>query len=72
MMLVCVDILKLLSDHGWSTYRLIRERRLSNGTISRFRAERMISLKTLAIVCELCQCQPGDILSYVPITKNDE
>lgn len=66
------DPLKKLSDSGWSTYRLQKERQISNGTISRLRAGQSISTDTLDTICRLCQCQPGDILSYVPDPEERE
>ena len=65
-MLVCVDILKLLSEHGWTTYRLQRERQISNGTIMQIRAGKPITTRTIDTVCRLCNCQPGDLMKYVP------
>ena len=65
-MIVFHDVLKLLSDNGWSTYRLQREREISNGTISRLRAGQSVSTDTIDTICRLCECQPGDLISYVP------
>ena len=64
-MIVFDHPLKLLSDHGWSTYRLQKERKISNGTIARLRAGLSVSTDTIGTICELCDCQPGDIISYV-------
>lgn len=65
-MLVWVNVLKLLSDHGWSAYRLQKEKQISNGTIIRIRAGKNISTSTIDTICRLCDCQPGDIIKYVP------
>ena len=65
-MLVYLDILKLLSDHGWSTYRLQKEGQMGNGTIIQIRTGKPISTTTIDTICRLCNCQPGDILKYVP------
>ena len=65
-MIVFVDLLRLLSDHGWSTYRLQKERQISNGTIIQMRAGKHINTSTVDKICELCDCQPGDIMRYVP------
>ena len=64
-MIVFNDVLKRLSDCGWSTYRLQKERQISNGTLSRIRAHKSISTDTLDVICRLCKCQPGDIITYV-------
>ena len=65
-MIVFKDVLQMLSAHGWSAYRLNKERQISNGTIARLRHKQSVSTDTIDKVCELCDCQPGDIMSYVP------
>lgn len=70
-MIVFSDMLKLLSDHGWSTYRLQKERQISNGTISRIRAHQSVSTETIDTICRLCNCQPGDLMTYVPDNEEE-
>lgn len=65
-MIVYKDILKRLSDSGWSTYRLAKDRLMSPSTIDRIRNSQPITTTTLDIVCRLCHCQPGDVLAYMP------
>ena len=65
-MIVYQNILKKLSDHGWTTYRLVKEKQLGNGTINRIRNGESISTDTLGKLCELCDCQPNDLLRYEP------
>ncbi len=71
-MLVCVDMLKLLSKHGWSTYRLQKEKQISNGTIMQIRAGKPITTTTIDTICRLCDCQPGDLMKYVPDENQGE
>jgi DNA-binding Xre family transcriptional regulator len=70
-LIVFSDILKMLSDHGWSTYRLQKEKRISNGVIIQIRAKKPLSTTTIDKICELCDCQPGDLMRYVP-SKQEE
>ena len=65
-MIEFADMLKMLSDSGWSTYRLQKEKQISNGTIIQMRAKKPLSTNTIDKVCELCDCQPGDLMRYVP------
>lgn len=65
-MIEFADMLKMLSDRGWSTYRLQKEKQISNGTIIQMRAKKPLSTNTIDKVCELCDCQPGDLMRYVP------
>lgn len=70
-MIIYNDILKKLSDNGWSTYRLQKESLISNGTIIQIRAGKPITTTTIDTVCRLCHCQPGDLLIYVPDDEGD-
>lgn len=71
-MIVFNDILKKLADNGWSSYRLVKERVLPNSTIITLRAGRPIKTTTLDTICKLLNCQPGDLLSYVPDSEEKE
>lgn len=63
-MIVFNDLLRRLSDAGWSAYRLRKERVISSGTIDRLRAGLSISTDTIDTICRLCSCQPGDLMTY--------
>lgn len=64
-MIVYQDVFEKLQDKGWSTYRLQKEHRIGNGTISRIKAGLSVSTDTIDTICELCRCQPGELLRYV-------
>lgn len=63
-MIVFHNILDILAKRGWSTYRLIKEKQLGNGTITRLRKHQSITTETIDKICELCQCQPEDLMHY--------
>lgn len=71
-MIVFGPIMQMLTEHGYSSYRLRKERLLPEGTLSRIRNGEPINTTTLDTICRLCNCQPGDILSYVPDPKERE
>ncbi len=68
-MIVFHDLLSRLSAAGWSTYRLQKERQLPNSVIIRIRAGKSITTATLDTVCRLLSCQPGELISWEPDTK---
>lgn len=68
-MIVFHDLLPRLSAAGWSAYRLQKEKQLSNGVIIRIRAGKSITTATLDTVCRLLSCQPGELISWEPDTK---
>lgn len=59
------DILGLLKESGYTTYRLRKERLLGEATIQRIRNHELVSWENISTICELTQCQPGDILEYM-------
>ena len=63
-MIVFNNPLKMLAEHGWNTVRLKKERQISNGTIMRLRHGLSVSTDTIGKICELCECQPNDVMHY--------
>lgn len=70
-MIVFNNILQQLSNAGWSTYRLQKEKQLSNGIIMQIRSGKPITTETIDKLCRLLNCQPSDLIRYVP-NKQDE
>ena len=60
------DIMKLLADQGYSSYRLRKEKLLSEGTLTRLRNGEDITTATLDTICRLTGLQPGDLLTWIP------
>lgn len=60
------DILSMLKEKGYSTYILRKEKLLSEGAIQSIRKGEPISWDNIHKLCILLNCQPGDIMEYVP------
>ena len=60
-----IDVLEKLKGAGFSTYRIRKDKLLSESTVQKFRKGETVSLENIAIVCKLLDCQPGDIMEYV-------
>ena len=60
-----VDILAALKEAGFNTNRLRKEKLLSEGVIQALRENRYVSMQNLSKICELLNCQPGDLMEYV-------
>ena len=60
-----IDILAALKEAGYNTTRLRKEKLLSEGMIQSLRENKYISLQNLSKICELLDCQPGDLIEYV-------
>ncbi|MBR3239626.1 MAG: helix-turn-helix domain-containing protein [Clostridia bacterium] len=65
-MIVFEDIMGMLSMRGWSSYRLRNEKILSESIMTRLRSKESITTNTIDKLCELLDCQPGDLMHYVP------
>ena len=60
-----IDILAALKEKGYSTYRLRKDKLLAEATIQAIRNGSLVSWATIAQLCDLLECQPGDLLEYV-------
>ena len=59
------DILVKLKEAGYTTYRIRKEKLLSESTVQKFRNNEPVSWDNITTICKLLNCQPGDILEYV-------
>ncbi|MBD5162094.1 MAG: helix-turn-helix transcriptional regulator [Oscillibacter sp.] len=56
-----------LKKAGYSTYRLRQERIIPESTLQKLRSgNTAITLESFNTICNILQCQPGDILEWVP------
>lgn len=58
------DVLQILKEKGYNTTRLRREKLLAEGTIQKLRDQKPINWDNISRICDMLQCQPGDILEY--------
>ncbi len=66
MPLICkIDILQSLKENGYNTNTLRKNNILAEGTIQRLREKKPISWSNISKICELLECQPGDIIEYI-------
>lgn len=67
-----ISVLAELKKAGYSSYRLRKEKILSEGTISKIRRKEIVNSANLSIICGLLNCQVGDILEYVPANPTEQ
>jgi len=60
------DILGKLYSAGYSSYRIERERLIPGSTMDWIRKGGPINTTTIDTICRLCECQPGDLLRWIP------
>lgn len=61
----------LLKEKGISSYKIRKEKILSESTLTRMRqgtspTNRGIDGHTINTLCALLECQPGDLMEYIP------
>lgn len=59
-----IDILAALKDAGYSSYRMRKEKLLSESAIQQIRNGEPVSWGCIETLCALLHCQPGDIMEY--------
>ena len=64
------NVLELLKSKGYSTYKLRKEKILGESTLQKMRTSTLLSWAELNTVCSLLNCQPGDLLEYIPDTED--
>lgn len=61
-----INILEALKIKGYTTYRIRKDKLIGEAQMQKLRTSEIISKDTLNTLCRLLDCQPGDILEYVP------
>ena len=57
----------LFKEKGYSSYRLRKEKLISQSVLQKLRSGTgIIDTRTINKLCSLLDCQPGDIMEYVP------
>lgn len=60
-----INILQELKARGYSSYRIRQEKLLAESTVQKLRGGLPVSWENIGAICELLDCQPGDILEYI-------
>lgn len=61
-----IDVLSALKEAGYSTYRIRKEKILSESTVQKLRNCNPLAWENIESICKLLNCQPGDLMEYVP------
>ena len=66
MMIVYNNIVERLADAGYSTYKIRKDKLLSESTMQKLRSGGTVTTETINTLCQLLDCQPGDLMAYIP------
>ncbi len=61
-----INVIDMLKSKGFTTYRIRKENLLAQSTITKLNNGIIVSNDVINVLCQLLNCQPGDILEYVP------
>ncbi|MCI8831947.1 MAG: helix-turn-helix transcriptional regulator [Lachnospiraceae bacterium] len=61
-----IDILQSLKAVGYNTSVLRKEKLMGEATIQKLRKGELVSWANINTICSLLNCQPGDLMEYVP------
>ena len=64
LMIIYKDILNKLKQSGYTTYRLRKEKILSESVLQKIRSKQPISTDTLDILCKLTNSKIEDLIEY--------
>lgn len=59
-----VDVLQALKAKGFTSYRLRQEKLIGERQLQQVREGVIVSPACLDKLCELLECQPGDLIEY--------
>ena len=66
MPIIYTKLFGLLKEKGYTTYRIRQEKLIGQGTLTALKnGTGGLDAKTIARLCEVLDCQPGDLMEYV-------
>lgn len=65
-----IDIIQALESKGYTSYKLRHDKVFSQGTITRLKNQRAVTIGSLNKLCGLLDCQLGDIIEHVRESDN--
>ena len=60
-----IDIIASLKEAGYNTSRIRKEKIMGEAMLQKIRSGQMVSWAILETICDLLDCQPGDLIEYV-------
>ena len=66
------DVLAALRDAGYTQNGFRDNKLIGQSYLTQLRRGELVSWKTIGTICALLNCQPGDLLEYVPDNPQQE
>lgn len=58
-------LFSLMKENGLTTYRIRQENIISQSALTAIKNGKSVTTDTIAKLCKVLNCQPGDIMEYV-------
>ena len=65
-----IDVMGALKEAGYSSTRIREEKIIGQSYLQQIRHGELVSWKTMDTICELLNCQVGDLVEYVKEPAN--
>ena len=73
MPIIYKKLFALLEDRNMSIYKLKSDKVIGTATLDKIRkGDGHIDTRSIAAICEYLNCQPGDIMEYMPASAPEE
>ena len=69
MPIVYTRLLKIFEERGINSYTIKKNKVIGQAAYKSITHGESITMKTIEKLCEYLNCQPGDILEYIPDPK---
>ena len=60
-----IDVIATLKEAGYNTSTIRKEKIMGEAMLQKIRSGQMVSWATLETICDLLNCQPGDLIEFV-------
>ncbi len=61
-----INLILALKNAGYNTNKIRKEKIFTEAQLQQMRDNKLLTQKALNKVCFLLDCQPGDIIEYIP------
>ena len=67
-----IDVMAALKEKGYSSTKSREEKLIGQSYLQQIRHGEMVSWKVFDTICALLECQPADLIEYVPVQETGE
>ena len=64
MIVYACDVMEKLKQKGYTTYKLRKDKLISQGALQKLREGKLLSWHEMDQVCTMLKCQPGDLVKH--------